>query len=247
MNEVESTETRNENDRSWRNIVHRAAMLLGGVVLVYLAAAYSVTPLLWEAYTRRHPSFENQPTVTHTKTGIPGDPLNIGVIGSESQLKRGLLAAGWFPADPLTLRSCIDIAAATVLRRPYDQAPVSNLFLFQRKEDLAFEKPIGNDPRRRHHVRFWAVPDVDLPGQSAWIGAATLDERVGLSHTTGEITHHIGADIDAERDLLISDLRVAGYVHEAYTVPGFQKQRSGKNGGGDPWRTDGDLGVAVLQ
>jgi hypothetical protein len=52
-------------------------------------------------------------------------------------------AAGWFPADPLGLASDLKIAADTVLKRPYDQAPVSGLYLFGRKEDLAFEKPVA--------------------------------------------------------------------------------------------------------
>ena len=66
-----------------------------------------------------------------------------------------MLAAKWNPADPLTLESSIEIAAATVMRKPYADAPVSSLYLFGRKQDLAFEKPVGNDPRRRNHVRFW--------------------------------------------------------------------------------------------
>ena len=40
-----------------------------------------------------------------------------------------MLAAGWLPADPITLRSSLRIAAGTVLRRSYDTAPMSNLFV----------------------------------------------------------------------------------------------------------------------
>ena len=65
-----------------------------------------------------------------------------------------MLAAKWYPADRLTWRSCLRIADASVLRRAYADAPVSNLYLFG-EEDLAFEQPVGRDPRQRHHVRFW--------------------------------------------------------------------------------------------
>jgi hypothetical protein len=41
-----------------------------------------------------------------------------------------------------------------VFKRPDDEAPVSTLYLFGRKEDLAFEKPVGGSPKERHHVRF---------------------------------------------------------------------------------------------
>ena len=79
-----------------------------------------------------------------------------------------------------------------------------------------------------------------------WFGAATFDERVGLSHTTGEVTHHIGPDVDAERDRIITELRKAGQVAEVYWVDHFHRELRGRNGGGDAWRTDGRLGVAVL-
>ncbi len=54
---------------------------------------------------------------------IPGDPLNVGIVGSEAALKRAMLAAGWFPADPLTMRSCAEIAGA-VFSPPI--APISS-------------------------------------------------------------------------------------------------------------------------
>jgi hypothetical protein len=233
--------------RTRRFFSHRAVKIIASLLVVYLVVAYSVMPLLWEEYTHHRPRFENQPTLTHTGAGIPGDPLNIGAVGSETTLKRAMLEAGWYPADPLTLRSSIDIAADTVLRRTYDEAPVSNLYLFGRREDLAFEKPVGHDPRRRHHVRFWNLRQADLAGRPAWIGAVTFDVRVGLSHTTGQITHHISGDIDGERTSLVADLRRTSYVSDSYLVPGFQPKREGKNGGGDVWHTDGNLAVVIFE
>jgi hypothetical protein len=41
-------------------------------------------------------------------------------------------------------------------------------------------------------------------------------------------------------------LQNAGQTQEVYWVDGFHKELSGKNGGGDPWHTDGRLEVAVL-
>ncbi len=76
--------------------------------------------------------------------------------------------------------------------------PVSNLFLFGRKADLAFEKPLGDSPRERHHVRFWRTEKTHA-GRPAWIGSAAFDIGVELSRTTGQVTHHISPDSDAER------------------------------------------------
>src|SRR5262249_31086220 len=143
-------------------------------------------------------------------------------------------------------RSCLAIAKATVFKRPYDAAPVSNLYLWGRKQDLAFQQPVGSDPRRRHHARFWKSDNVDADGRPVWVGAAIYDERVGLSHTTGQITHHTGADIDAERDYLFKDLEATGDLSETFVVDGFHKTLRGRNGGGDPWHTDGRLFVGVI-
>ncbi len=199
------------------------------------------------ATLRRHPALEDIPGITHTKTGIPGDPLNVGLIGSEHDLKSIMLAAKWFPADPITLRSSWKIASDTIRRRPYPDAPVSNLYLFGRKEDLAFEQPVGHDPRQRQHVRYWKTDRTDPDGRPVWVGAATYDRKVGLSHTTGEITHHIDGDVDTERDQLMSDLTATGDLLETYSIDHFHTVLLGKNGGGDAWDTDGALKVGIIK
>jgi hypothetical protein len=219
------------------------AMLLA----LYLTLAYVIAPTFWKRYESRHPALAGMPRVTHTSNNIPGDPLNIALIGTEEDLKKYMLAAKWYPADPLTLRSCLGIAGATVLRRSYDDAPVSNLFLWGHKQDLAFEQPAGNDPRKRHHVRFWRSENVDEQGRPLWAGAATFDERVGFSHTTGQITHHIAAEVDVERDHLLRDLEQAAALIETLSIEGFHQIREGKNGGGDHWHTDGNLPVCFLR
>jgi len=222
---------------------------VGGSVLIvgYLVVAYLVVPMVWVRYTRHHPGLADIPNVTHTADGIPGDPLNVALIGTEAELKKVLLAAQWYLADPLSLRSRLEIASAAVFEHPYDDAPVSNLYLWGRKEDLAFEQPVGNDPRQRHHVRFWRSDKLDSDGRPVWVGAAIFDDRVGLSHTTGQITHHTAADIDAERDKLFSDLQHTGDLAEVFFIDEFHQIRQGRNGGGDPWFTDGRLEVGVIR
>lgn len=203
-------------------------------------------PNIWKRYVHRHPALDDVPNITHTASGIPGDPLNVALIGTKHQLMKIMIAAKWYPADPLTLKSCLEIAEATVLKRPYDEAPVSSLYLFGRKEDLAFEQPVGNDPRKRHHVRFWKTEKVDSDGQPMWIGSAVYDEHVGFSRTTGQVTHVTAANVDAERDYLFQCLEKTGDLDWQYVVDDFHKIRSGKNGGGDPWTTDGKLYVGVI-
>jgi len=222
-------------------------MVLAAILAVYFLIAYVFVPWLWEQYARRHPSFDDNPRVTETGDGHPGDPLNVALIGTEEQIRAIMHAAKWYHAAALGIKSDLKIAADTVLSRPDDKAPVSNLYLFGRKEDLAFEQPVGDNPRQRNHVRFWRTPKTDDAGDPIWIGSATYDERVGLSHTTGQITHHIAPDVDAERDHLFADLESTGLLLEVYPELHFHKADQGINGGGDPWHTDGTLMVGILK
>jgi hypothetical protein len=84
--------------------------------------------------------------VTRTSIGIPGDALDVGFVGSKEDVLRAMHASGWFPADPITLRTSIEIVGSVVLDRPYHNAPVSPLYYEDyegKKEQLAFEKPDG--------------------------------------------------------------------------------------------------------
>jgi LssY C-terminus len=216
------------------------------VTLAWAVAAYLIAPKLWALYFHHHPFFAQLARVTQTGDGHPGDPINIALVGSEAELVRAMTVAGWFPANPITVASSARIAADTVLRRPDDDAPVSNLFLFGRKQDLAFERPIAGGPRQRHHVRFWCWDEL-YESRTAWFGAATFDESVGFSHTTGQVTHHIAPDVDAERDRMVGELQQAGVAQSIDWNDGFHAELEGKNGGGDPWHTDGRLAIVLLR
>jgi hypothetical protein len=117
--------------------------------------------------------------VTLTGQGIPGDAINVGLIGDQRDVVCAMHAAGWFPADPITLKSSIEIVGSVLLDRQYKDAPVSNLYYLGRREDLAFEKPVGNSADHRSHVRFWKVLDKGEEGRPVWLGDATFDRSVG--------------------------------------------------------------------
>ena len=227
--------------RGWKMLY-----FLLGLAVIWLVASYLIAPYAWKRYTRHHPSFNDNPRLTKTSDGHPGDPLNVALIATEAEVQAIMKAAGWFPAAALGIKSDIKIAVDTVLKHADDQAPVSNLYLFGRKEDLAFEQPVGGNPRQRNHVRFWKTGEVDGADRPTWIGSASYDERVGLSHTTGQITHHIAPDVDKERDHLFSNLQETGGLLHEYAVDGFHEVLEGRNGGGDRWYTDGRLFVGIL-
>ena len=223
----------------------RGPLVLATVVIAYLMLAYVVLPALWRHH-EREPGLASRPMVTRTGTGIPGDALNVGLVGGKEDVFRALEAAGWFPADPVTFRTSIAIIGSVVLDRAYQEAPVSPLYFEGKKEQFAFEKPDGKSADRRHHVRFWLALEKGTDGRPVWLGAVTYDRGVGFSHYTGQVTHHIGPDIDAERDLLMRDLTEAGMIDARFKISGIGPTLFGRNGGGDPYYTDGEINVGSL-
>lgn len=223
----------------------RAALLSLLVVAVYALAAYLVLPALWTHYEHQN-DLARLPMVTRTAQGIPGDPINVGLVGDNADVLCAMHAAGWYPADPITLRSSIEIAGSVLLDRPYRDAPVSHLYYLGRREDLAFEKPTGRSADHRHHVRFWKVLEQGEEKRPVWLGDATFDKSVGVSRYTGAVTHHIDADIDAERKLLAADLEAARMVEAKYQVTGIGPTLAGRNGEGDLYYTDGEVWILRL-
>ena len=234
-----------------RGVIGTLAIALAIALGAYFVVAYVILPEMWktgeEIKQHRHPALESAPKVTHNGDGIDGGPLNVALVGDEAAVVRAMLAAGWQPADPITLKSSLKIAESVVFDRPDPDAPVSALFVYGRKQDLAFEKEIGKSADRRHHVRWWKCEKTDPEGNPAWIGAVSLDIGSGVSHRTGQITHHVGPDMDAERDELMSGLMKAGQLARDYRIEGMGPAQDAHNAGGDRFHTDGMVEVGVLK
>ncbi|MBV8620118.1 MAG: LssY C-terminal domain-containing protein [Curvibacter sp.] len=225
--------------RRWR----RLALLLPLLMLaLYLLGSYVALPQFWRSYEKHHPALAEAERRAQTAVGIPGDPINLAFVGTEQELLQALKGAGWVPADPITWGSSVKIAVDSLAHRAYLNAPVSDLFVWHRKQDMAFEQAFGPDPSRRHHVRFWRSQALDEQGRPLWLAAATFDRGVGVSHLTGQVTHHIDGDVDKERDKLAADLARQPTLAQEW-LSGFQLEMRGRNGGGDPYFTDGRLCV----
>ena len=96
---------------------------------------------------------------TRTPDGLLGDPVNIGIIGSEEQIHQVMQDAGWTRADEVTLGSSWKIIVSTITRKSYSEAPVSPLKIFGRVQSFAYQQEVDGNPEKRHHVRFWRTPD----------------------------------------------------------------------------------------
>jgi hypothetical protein len=227
--------------------VRRHLLALAALALVAaLIGAWAALPLAWKHY-EHHRGLEGRPMVTRTRQGIPGDPINFGLVGSAGDIACAFNRAGWHAANPVTLTSSLKIVGSVAMRRPYAAAPVSALYYDGRKEDLAFELAEGRSADRRHHVRLWRVGgDRPDPVRPLWLGADTFDRGVGFSHYTWRVTHHIDPDLDAERDFLAAALARTGQVAGDSQISGVGPTVRGRNGGGDPYFTDGDVEIERL-
>ncbi|WP_407654502.1 LssY C-terminal domain-containing protein [Bradyrhizobium prioriisuperbiae] len=228
-----------------RSRIRHTTSLVALVILFYVFVAYVALPAVWRHFEHEK-KLAGLPMVTATAQGIPGDPINLALVGSSRDILCAMHDAGWHPADPVTLRSSIDIFGSVLLHRPYPTAPVSPLFYAGRHEDLAFEKPEGGSADRRHHVRMWRVLSEGDQQRPVWLAAATFDRSVGFSRYTGAITHHISPDIDFERQFVATGLQQAGLLQARYQVSGIGPTLLARNGGGDLYFTDGEVWVLQL-
>ncbi|WGD36784.1 LssY C-terminal domain-containing protein [Lysinibacter sp. HNR] len=219
------------------------------LIIFWVILAYFVLPRIHKILTKIYlPNYFFGRA--RTSDGLVGDPVNVALRGSEKQVLSAMQSAGWTLADDLTWRSSIRIAAATLFRRSYDQAPVSPLFLFGRKQDFSFEQEVNGSPGKRHHIRFWQCPPGWLlPGGTGvdWLAAGSYDRAVGLSLFTLQITHKISPDIDAERDFMLEGLTRALPAITVDTIRDFSTGYHSRNGGGDNVVTDGDLPIVDLR
>ena len=220
----------------------------GGVVF-WVLLAYLVLPRLHRILTTIYvPDYFIGRT--RTSDGLLGDPVNLTFLGDGDDIERAMRAAGWTRADPVTLASSWRIITSTLRRRSYQQAPVSPLMLFGRKQDFAYQQEVHGNPSQRHHVRFWRCPDGWLlPGgrRVDWLAAGTFDTSVGLSLFTLQVTHKIDADTDVERDHIVASLTAADSRIRVDVIRDFATGYHARNGGGDSIRTDGDLPIVDVR
>ena len=164
------------------------------------------------------------PSYTITGDGLPGDPVNLALVGTLQQLRAAFATLGWSEADRLGVASSWRMVQAFVLNSPYPTAPFSTLYLFGRGQDIGFQKAIDNSPRKRHHIRFWALNETrvdqdwgaadfwkstDRPRDNdrvLWVGAGTRDTGLSLTRLSFQITHATDSDTNAERDYIVAEL-----------------------------------------
>src|SRR6187402_306961 len=174
------------------------------VAVTYGAAAYIILPRVIRLGLKILQR-KLVPSYTITGDGLPGDPVNLALVGTLQQLRAAFATLGWAEADRLGMASSWRMIQAFVLNSPYPTAPFSTLYLFGRGQDIGFQRAIDDSPRKRHHIRFWALSlsyaegalgtadfwlNTDRPPEDApvlWVGAGTRDTGFSLTWLTFQI------------------------------------------------------------
>jgi len=233
-------------------------MLAVGVT--YGIAAYIVLPRAIRMGLKILQS-KRVPSYTITGDGLPGDPVNVALVGTGRQLRGAFAALGWSEADRLSLASSWGMVRAFVLNAPYPTAPFSTLYLFGRGQDVGFQRAIDNSPRKRHHIRFWALSQkraratwgtTDFWLKTArpaddesvlWIGAGTRDTGLSLTRLSFQITHATDSDTNAERDYIVGELRKNRSIE---SVKVYQAGDNLLTERVNHYITDGEITLAIL-
>ncbi|HSW85303.1 MAG TPA: LssY C-terminal domain-containing protein [Candidatus Saccharimonadales bacterium] len=234
------------------------------ILLTYILAAYILIPALIRLIRIIKPP-AHLPLYCVTPDGFASDPLNIGIIATRRQIILAMEKAGWHLADPHRWRYLVRHLLSTIYGWSYPNAPVSNLYLFGRKQDLAFEIPIEGQVGGRHHVRFWATTyenkrplsfrSIHWQHRQAhlrddnllWIGAASQDVGVGYIRHNMQLTHMIDPDTNSERELIVKHLRAYKLIENIETVKLGKPYRLINRVMRGQLHTDGKMAVISLQ
>lgn len=177
-----------------------------------------------------------------------GDPLNIVVVADTGDALNSLSRAGWSFTHRITSKSIRRLIGASIQGESYPVAPVSNLYLFDRKQDFALQRARPNIARR-NHMRVWLAP-FTFRKKNVWVGQVSRDIGIKLTSKSPTLTTHvIDPEVDLTREYLLHSLLAEGFVDSFGFVKGSKAATSVKpaeNLTGDPYFSDGLRLVVVL-
>jgi LssY C-terminus len=194
-------------------------------------------------------ALEALPCCATNKSGTKNaDPLNLVVVGGLDDAFPALVRRGWHPTEEKWLGSIWQIVTSALSGSSYRNAPVSDLYLFGRPQDLALQKARDNI-HERNHLRLWLSP-IRYHGKPVWVGQVSRDIGTRLTfHSPTLTTHKIDPDVDAARAALAEDLTYSQNLTKvglARGVGSASRSAPRENLTTDPYYTDGYRAVLVF-
>ena len=177
-----------------------------------------------------------------------GDPLNFVVVGEAQDVLNSLSRSGWSFTHRLDLRTIRREIGAAIAGSAYLVAPVSSLYAFGRKQDVAMQRA-RQSIAQRNHLRLWLAP-FRFEDRPVWVGQVSRD--IGIKATTQSATlttHIIDPQVDLTREYLLHSLIGEGFVDRFGFVKGSAAGTPSNprfNLTSDPYHSDGNRLVVIL-
>jgi hypothetical protein len=168
-----------------------------------------------------------------------GDPLNLIIIGETEDLFYAFIRAGWDETEVVTAESGFKTAMSFITGGRYRYSPISSLYVFDRRQDIAMQR-IRENVHERNHFRLWLSP-ITFQGKPVWIGQISRDIGVRFTWKT-VMTHKIDPDVDETREFLLENLAFNQVLEDFAYVRGVSLapiNQPRQNLTGDPYYTDG--------
>ncbi|MBP0593922.1 LssY C-terminal domain-containing protein [Paraburkholderia sp. LEh10] len=177
-----------------------------------------------------------------------GDPLNLVIVGGRDDALPALVRRGWSLTEQKWSGAIRRMIGAALSGEAYVNAPVSDLYLFGRAQDLALQKARG-DIHQRNHMRLW-LSNMRYHDKLVWVGQISRDIGIRLTwHSSTFTTHKIDPDVDEARTALAEDMAYSQNLMTMGLVAGVGavlESAPRKNLTTDPYYTDGDRVVLVF-
>ncbi len=182
------------------------------------------------------------PCCTTTEDGSgTGDPLNVVLVGSGEDAVAALSASGWTFTEAITADSISRMVGAAIASKSFLTAPVSSLYAFGRKQDIAMQRG-RSTISQRNHMRLWLAP-FRCEGEPVWVGQVSRDIGVKMTPRSPTLTTHvIDPVVDESREYLFQSLLHRDAVAKFAFVRGVgpaSEQDPRHNLTDDPYFTDG--------
>jgi hypothetical protein len=170
-----------------------------------------------------------------------GDPLNIVIVGDGEDVLAAMTASGWTFTEAITVDSVRRMIGAAIADKEMLQAPVSALYAFGRKQDIALQRGRLHIAQR-NHIRFWLAP-FRCEGLPVWVGQVSRDIGVKATSKSPTLTTHIiDPNVDESRQFVMQSLLYQEAVKWFAIVRGVgaaPRDQPRHNLTDDPYFTDG--------
>jgi len=193
---------------------------------------------------------EKLPCCTTNKNGsAQGDPLNLVLVGDRNDIFPAFIRRGWHATEVIWSKAIWRTFKSFIQGSRYRYSPVSPLYVYGRRQDLAAQKSRGTI-HQRNHLRLWLTP-LRFRGKTVWLGQISRDIGVKFTLKSKTIsTHVIDPDVDEARRYLFEDLAYSQALARIGFVKGVGeavKDAPRFNLSGDPYFTDGLRAVMFFE